>query len=161
MITYQRLKELFHYDHATGVLFRLNKQGEINLTSKVGTIGKSGYVCVCADYKLYKAHRLAWLYFYGEWPKDMIDHINGIRSDNRIENLRNSNRVHNGQNQRKAHVNNKTGFLGVSKNPFKDGYIAAIKTNNKYVSLGSYETPELAHEIYLAAKRKLHEGCTI
>jgi len=94
----------------------------------------------------------------GEWPSE-IDHINGDKSDNSYRNLREVSRGENMQNKRKAHRNNKTGFLGVAREAGK--YRARIRVCGKNRSLGMYDTPQQAHQAYLAAKRELHEGCTI
>lgn len=105
------------------------------------------------NHKLYKAHQLAYLYVYGFIPKE-IDHINGNPLDNRIENLRAVSHLQNMQNITKPTIRNKTGFLGVVKQ--KDKYLAYIKANNVNYYLGSYSTPELAHEAYLKGKEKYH-----
>src|SRR5712692_928690 len=107
----------------------------------------------------YRAHRLAWLYMTGKWPIDQIDHKNAVKNDNRWKNLREATCAINNQNKRKALRNNRTGFLGVSRNG--KGFIAQIKINEKRRNLGTYPTPELAHEAYLKAKRELHAGCTL
>lgn len=110
----------------------------------------------------YYAHRLAWLYMTGAWPKGMIDHINGIPDDNSFANLRDGHRVQNAQNQRRPHRNNKSGFMGVTKSlRCHERYHATIHANGKKISLGSFGTPQEAHECYLQAKRRLHPGCTI
>jgi hypothetical protein len=106
----------------------------------------------------------AWLYVHGEWPKHTIDHINGIRSDNRIENLRDVPTRTNLENTRSQSRKNETGFMGVSRNKTSvraDSWVAAITVNRKTIHLGVYETPEQAHAAYIQAKRRLHEGCTI
>lgn len=63
-----------------------------------GTTGNSGYRVISIKSTPYYEHRLVWLYHYGVWPKDRIDHINGIRDDNRIENLREATASTNGVN---------------------------------------------------------------
>jgi len=92
-------------------------------------------------------------------PSEQIDHINGIRHDNRISNLRLATNKQNCQNTKQARVNNKSGFLGVS--PSGDKFISTIQKNGKQLYLGTFETKEEAHEAYLNEKRKLHEFCTI
>ncbi len=80
ILTQQRLHELLHYDAETGFF-----------TKKRFAVGsyQEGYLYICLDNKSYGAHRLAWLYRYGDIPKGLqIDHINGKRHDNRIVNLR-------------------------------------------------------------------------
>lgn len=114
-----------------------------------------GYVRIRVDGNKYKAHRLAWLYVFGEWPVGMIDHINGIRSDNRLCNLRDVGRAANIQNQRRPRSDNTSGYLGVSLH--RSGkWKASIQANGKYVYLGLFVSKEDARDAYVQAKRKLH-----
>ena len=108
----------------------------------------------------YYASRLAWFYVYGKWPEYEIDHINGIRSDDRIINLRDVNTKINRENRHFPDKDNRAGFLGVSIAP-SGRYKAQIGNNKKMIRLGTFDTPEAAHLAYLNAKRKLHKGCTI
>ena len=158
MITQEELRRLFSYDPESGSFKRLVRRGRC----KEGEIAggkRQGYIILNIGLKTYQAHRLAWLYFYGEWPKDQLDHINGIRSDNRIVNLRPVTNSENLQNLRSARCDNKSGFLGVT--PITGKWIARIMVNGKSTYLGYFQTPELAHNAYLIAKRKLHSTCTI
>lgn len=101
MLTQDRLKELFSYNEKTGIFTRLVSIGR---RGKVGNIAGSknwdGYLLICIDNKNYAAHRLAWMYTYGSFPK-ITDHINGIRDDNRISNLREVTMRENLQNRKK------------------------------------------------------------
>jgi len=99
------------------------------------------------------------MFYYGKYPSKDLDHINGNKSDNCIDNLREVTHRVNIQNEKKARVNSKTGLLGVS--PQGDKYQAQIITNGKVKYLGIYETPEEGHQVYLSAKRELHEGNTL
>ena len=106
------------------------------------------------------AHRLAWLYVYGEWPNSEIDHINGDRSDNRIQNLRDATHSENQQNRRAASKKSKTGVLGVHPTP--DGrYVAQISINGRSVKIGRFRSVEDAQAAYIETKREIHAGCTI
>lgn len=157
-----RLKELFCYDPDTGIFTRRistnthNKAGEV-----AGCRQSTGYINIGADKRFYKAHRLAWLYVYGDWPDGFIDHINGVRDDNRIANLRIATNAENAQNQRKPRTNNKSGFLGVHFQPKKKLYAACIMIDGKSRTIGRFKKAEDAHQAYLEAKRKYHAGCTI
>jgi hypothetical protein len=162
MFTQQYLKEYVHYDPETGIftwVFSKNAHYPIVLGNRADTVSK-GYCRVGIKRVRYAAHRLAWLYMTGDWPKNMIDHINGNPLDNRFCNLRDVTASVNLQNQRKASPRNKSGFLGVHKN-VKGRFEATICVLGKRHWLGAHTTPEQAYEAYLQAKRILHQGCTI
>ena len=162
MITQSELKNILHYDQDTGVFtWAIQKSLTIKVGDVAGSLSGNGYNQIFINRKSYKAHRLAWLYVYGEFPNKFIDHINGIRNDNRIINLRNVTKSENSQNQKTARTNNKSGFLGVSWEKKSHKWRASIRYNNKTTYIGLYETKELAHEAYLTKKREVHSCCTI
>lgn len=159
-LTAERLREVLAYDPETGHLTRIARvSSSTRIGDLAGTPSGMGYLQCRVDGRLYKCHRLAWLYVYGVWPKEMIDHVNGRRDDNRIENLRAVSRTTNMQNQRRAQRNNTTGLLGAHRD--KTRYRSCIRADGRSTNLGSFGTAEDAHEAYLAAKRLLHGGCTI
>jgi hypothetical protein len=127
----------------------------------VGCKNTIGYIVVSINKKKYYAHRLAWFYVHGEWPEHHIDHINGDRSDNRISNLRKSTNSENMQNIKGPRVDNKFNLLGVCFDKQRQKFLAQIKLNGKNKYLGRFDNPDLAHEAYMAAKRKFHEFNTI
>lgn len=133
----------------------------IKIGDLAGSIHPSNRLYVTFRGKRYLAHRLAWLLTHGKWPDGVIDHLDGNSLNNRLSNLRDVSRTVNGQNQRSAQSRNKTGFLGVSWHSRDNRFQASIRFNGKDKHLGYFLTPEEAHAAYLAAKRELHEGCTI
>ena len=161
MLTQKRLKELVQYNPDTGVFICTEfHRGPKRLIGKeAGNRHCGGYIEMRLDGTAYLAHRLAWLYITGEWPKEEIDHKNGDRADNRFNNLRAVTKSVNMQNRKRADRDNRTGFLGVTKHG--PSYRAQIQANGKSHKLGVYPTPEEAHAAYLKAKRKMHDGCTI
>jgi hypothetical protein len=159
-LTSQRLRELLHYDPETGAFTWLATAGKARAGGRAGDALSHGYNRIGIDGHVYLAHRLAWFYVYGIWPSGEIDHINGNRIDNRMVNLRDVPRRLNRENLRSARSDNQTGVLGVAKNG-KSSWQARIKVNGVRHSLGTYGSPEEAHQAYLKAKRKLHDGCTI
>ena len=160
MLTQTRLREVLDYDPLTGVLTRRLKQTGVMQGSVSGSLTADGYLVTSVDGKLYKCHRLAWLHMTGSWPQGQIDHINGIRSDNRFCNLRDVPQQINIENQRKAQRSNKsTSVLGTWKNG--NGFAAKISHGGTKVYLGTFPTLEEAKAAYVAAKRVLHSGCTI
>ena len=158
-LTHERLKELLSFDDETGRFKWIARRGHMTAGMAAGSLHKDGYYRVAIDKKSYLLHRLAWLYVYGSWPSNVLDHINGIRTDNRIENLRDVTQTENKQNTKKANRRNKVGLQGVSQDGNK--FWSRIKNNGKFTYLGRYETPELAHQAFLKAKREMHSTCTI
>lgn len=88
--------------------------------------------------KLYRFHRLAWLWFYGEWPVHPIDHINGDPADNRIDNLRLATPLENMRNMKKSKAN-LSGHVGVSWKPSAKLWQARIKVKHKSIHLGYFK----------------------
>ena len=117
MLTQEQVKELFDYDPETGDLVWRVKRGTHGVAGKIagGLDHHHGYFRIRIDGKLYRTHRIIWLYVYGAWPVNDIDHVNGLRHDNRICNLREATRAENMQNQRNPRVDNKSSYLGVSR----------------------------------------------
>jgi len=156
----EELKDVLHYDPETGQFTWIKRTAKcVHVGQPAGNINKLGYSTIGIKKKIYKTHRLAWLYMTGEWPKGLIDHVNGIKSDNRFANLRVVDESGNSQNIRKPNKRNKSGFMGVIK--YHKQWRASITVNGKTYWLGDFPTPEQAHEAYLEAKRKNHAACTI
>ena len=160
LITQKRLKEILDYDLNTGIfVWKVSLNRKIIIGSIAGCLDRFGYILIGINKKSYRAHRLAWLYVYGIWPINEIDHINGNTGDNKITNLRDVTCNINKQNRQFAQRNNKLGVLGVS--PQGKLFRARITINRKYKHLGSFDTVESAHEKYLTEKRKYHKGNTL
>lgn len=114
MLTQERLKELFHYDPETGVFTRLvGGPGSPTGVLKNKPNSGHGYIVISINSKNYLTHRLAWLYVYGRFPLEQIDHINHDRTDNRITNLREVTELENHRNMSKS-TNNTSGVVGVT-----------------------------------------------
>lgn len=111
------------------------------------------YVKIRIDHVLYSAHRLAWLYVYGEWPLDQIDHINNDKTDNRICNLRLATQSENIVNRR-AQSNNSSGRKGVTRSGKR--WSASIRSNGHRYHLGTFDTVDDAHAAYSEAACRLH-----
>jgi hypothetical protein len=110
-----QLKKLLAYCPATGDFTWLVGAGRCKAGSKAGCLKSNSYVHITINGKLYLAHRLAWLYTHGEWPADMVDHIDRNPSNNGISNLRECSRSDNMRNVG-LRVDNSSGFRGVSWN---------------------------------------------
>lgn len=143
-LTSEVLQELFSYDAVTGVFTRkVSTNNRARVGEIVGCLRPDGYLCTSIGGKLYQLHRLAWLYAKGAWPEGQIDHINGSRTDNRIENLRDVIHAVNGRNQKMASTN-KSGANGVHWFPSRKKWRAAITVNGKARHLGYFNTVEEA-----------------
>lgn len=114
-----------------------------------GSPNRDGYINIKIDGRLHPAHRLAWLYVHGHWPVLEIDHRNGIRADNRLQNLREATRTEQMHNLRRP-TTNTSGFKGVSLYQGKR-WRAYIHLNGKPKHLGYFLTAELAHAAYCKA----------
>jgi hypothetical protein len=168
MISQKSLKSKFHYCPETGIFTShivTDKRGRKWGGREIGCVNsrdrdKYRYISIGnrANQKKYPAHRLAWLYVYGEWPTDQIDHINGNKLDNRIVNLREADHKLNSENIYKPQSNNKSGYRGVIFFKRDNNYQAQITTNKKRIHLGYFKTAQEAHEAYLNAKFILHKG---
>jgi len=145
-LTVDRLLEVVRYNPDTGLF------SWVATDQRAGFARKDGYIALAVDGKTYRAHRLAWFLMHETWP-ELIDHINGDRSDNRFENLREATRSENTQNS--THTRSKSGYRGVSRNG-KHRWKAAIAVNGRDQYLGTFDTPEEAHAAYCAAAAKLH-----
>jgi hypothetical protein len=101
------------------------------------------------------AHRVAWAIYYGKWPEKQIDHINHIKSDNRINNLRQADHSQNGCN-RGLQSNNRSGVSGVHWSSQKEKWFAKIKLNGKSKHLGVFSDIEDAANAVKKARIEMH-----
>lgn len=160
MLTAQKARDLFDYNVDTGALtWRVSRTNSIRVGDRVGYLNRKGYRTTEIDHENYTVSRVIWLYVHGRWPNEEIDHINGIRGDDRLVNLREVPHLWNQQNKRRARSDSKSGVLGVHQVGRK--FRASIQSNRKTVELGYFLTQEDAHRAYVEAKRQMHEGCTI
>ena len=151
----QKLKDLLHYDPPTDLFrWRYSPKNGMKPWDVAGNIDRQGYVQIKVGGKVKMAHRLAWLYVYGDLP-EQIDHCNMNRADNRISNLREADNSRNSMNKR-MQSNNTTGFKGVTYHKGTKKFHAKIQANGLRKSLGYYETAEQAHHAYIIASGELH-----
>ena len=151
----ERVRELLDYDPETGLFTWKVNRGSAKVSCVAGSKNSKGYLLIEIDRKKCQAHRLAWLFCYGSWPKNMIDHVNGDRTDNRVNNLREATVDQNLQNLHKAYKTSSTGLLGVCKHACGK-FQANIRIPGKRLYLGLFNTPEEAHRAYIKAKIRLH-----
>jgi hypothetical protein len=148
MITQLKLQEMFEYRQDGSLIHRHTVQGGKQKGAVAGSPHNAGYRQICIDRKKYLLHRLIWCYHYGEIP-NQIDHINGKRSDNRIENLRECSYSQNHGNKR-INKNNTTGYKGVFLDK-RDGFWF-VYVAHQYV--GRSRSIEEAADMYDKAAKK-------
>lgn len=157
-LTQERLKQVVSYDKDTGNFIRILKAKGTVVGRVLGYKKSNGYIALSIDGQKYFAHRLAWLYVHGDFPKHDIDHIDGNRENNKIENLRDVQRTVNLQNLKKAKSHNKsTRILGVYIHA-NGKFTSRISVNKKDIYLGLFETADQAQQAYLQAKQQFHQG---
>lgn len=154
MLTRETVDQLLKYDAFSGKFSWKVNGTRIRIDQSAGCLWL-GYIRIKIKQRNYPAHRLAWLLTYGEWPANEIDHINGDRSDNRICNLREATHAQNIQNCINRNPN-KHGLRGVAKQTCSNRWTATVTANGSKQYLGTYATPEEAHEVYVQAVQKLH-----
>lgn len=128
-IEHSRLLELISYDKETGKIIRRKSGRGFHFVpgKEAGGKANDGYRRIKLDMKSYQVHRIAWLYVHGVFPSFFIDHINGVKDDNRIENLREVTRSQNKMNTFMPKTNS-TGFKNVSRN--RGGFLVTVKAGN-------------------------------
>lgn len=136
-ITHERLLERLRYDPHTGdFVFRTHRCS--NLIGRVaGSVMSTGYVEVQVDKKRFLAHRLAWFYMKGAWPKSNLDHHDGDRSNNRFSNLREATQAQNTCNKA-IQRNNRSGVLGVIWDEARGLWRAYVNKNGQHYHLGRF-----------------------
>lgn len=170
-VDYENIRKIMSYDKDTGLCsylardlswFKDTKYRDAasnmkiwnlkNADKNIGYVSENGYIRFMLFKRNYILHRLIWLYMTGEWP-DQVDHINGIRSDNRWENLRNVTKADNNRNQ-KRRKDNSSGFTGVYKDVMNGKWISKINVNNKCIHLGRFSSKQEAVNARIDAEFK-------
>lgn len=149
MLTAERLREILSYDKETGIFkWRVCLSNRAQVGAVAGNPSKrDGYIKIGVDGKIYMGHRLVWLYVTGEWPRNLIDHINCNGSDNRFANLREATHSQNLANLRKPSANT-SGHKGVSWDKFKNKWVARAKVNGRQYVFGYFVKIEDAVECH-------------
>jgi hypothetical protein len=142
------------YDPKTGV-FTWNFDGTrgVKAGDVAGSKTSDGYIKLSIKGKRLLAHRAAWLFVNGQFPDGHIDHINRIKSDNRIANLRSASKAQNAQNREK-NSRNTSGYKGVTWHKRDKMWQAAITVFGKRKHLGYYKELKEAFSAYIAASKK-------
>ena len=152
-LTVETARRVFNYDPDTGLLtWAIQANSRALIGDEVGKISNRGYRVTKYKRKDYSVHRIIWLIVHGKWPTGQIDHINGEKTDNRIENLRDVSLRENLCNQ-KRHREGRLPGAYYDKN--MRGWRAHIRINNVYVYLGMHPTEKEANAAYMKARAKL------
>ena len=153
-ITLSRLHELFDYKDGN-LIWKIDKSRRVKAGDIAGSLNKLGYIEIGVDRRVYKAHRLIYFYHNGHLPLS-TDHIDGNKSNNKIENLRNATTSQNAMN-RKISTKNSSGIKGVIWHKRDKKWVVQVKVNSKYHSFGYYDNKELAELMAIEATNKLHK----
>jgi hypothetical protein len=156
MITQELILDLLKYEN--GKLFYKNKThkfSKVKIGDEAGSLYGNGYLNVKINQKPYQVHRLVFMMFHGFLPK-LIDHIDGNKLNNKIENLRECNYITNGYN-RKIGSNNTSGYKNVVWNKKLNKWRVSLWVNKKYKDCGYFEDLELAVMVAHEARNKYHK----
>jgi hypothetical protein len=153
ILTQAELKAQLHYDADTGVFTRITKSSK---NTKIGSV--AGWLCrgyrrISIGSKQFAAQRLAWLYITGEMPDYFVDHINGVKDDNRFINLRCATNKENIRNSG-LFKHNTSGKRGVSLNKQTGKWRAQCIVDGKTHNLGDYSDINAASNAYKQFAKK-------
>ena len=156
MLTQEKLKEILKYDENTGIFtWLIRPRNNVYFQDIAGTYDRKGYLKIIYQRKLYLGHWLAWLYVYGKWPDNEIDHINGDASDNRICNLRDVTRKQNMENK-SIYKTNKSGYSGVTWHSRDKKWNVRIGHYGKRISLGYFDDLNEAISARIQAENQIY-----
>ena len=151
-LTVEWLREHMVYVQETGT-FMWKVPGPGRTVGKVlGSVNKLGYMQLKVAGVIYYAHRLAWFYVYGEWPKLQVDHIDGNKTNNSIANLRDCTAAQNSARRRvSAKIAPARGVF-----PHGPGFVARIHHNGVRHYLGYFAKLDDAKAAYAAKAKEIH-----
>jgi len=153
MLTIGQVKSQLSYNPQTGVITRIASRRPDFIGKKVGSINRQGYLMVWMFGSNHCAHRFAWLLHYGEFPAGDIDHINQLKTDNRIENLRSVSREENARNC-PMRSDNKSGKVGVFYYARDGVWVAKISHGGKQITIGHYKAKDDAVSARIDAEKR-------
>jgi hypothetical protein len=155
MMEQKRVHECF--DYLDGVLYwKIKPAIRVKVGQPAGTLDKkTGYYRLNVDLKTYKIHSLIFLYHNGYLP-NFVDHVDGNKINNKIENLRAATRSQNCMNQ-KISTKNTSGTKGVMWHKRDKKWFVQLRVNSKCHSFGYYDDKELAELVAIEATNKFHK----
>ena len=152
-LTQEQLLSLFEYRDGE-LFYKKSPLPKIKVGSKAGTINSEGYCRVSIDGKKHSMHRVVFLMKHGYLPKE-IDHINGNKTDNKIENLREVTRTQNRYNVI-GYKNNTSSVKGLTFNKKLNKWELSMNVDRKRKYIGLFEDFELAELVAMEARNKYH-----
>jgi hypothetical protein len=155
-MTQNELKSVLNYDKETGNFYWKVSKGRAKIGEIAGKDDLNGYKMIGINYKYYLAHRLAWLYEYGEFPENNLDHINCNKLDNRIVNLREASKSQNSWNKT-LFKNNTSGIKGVYWEAKRKLWRVTLGYFSKRIFLGRFKDKEMAELVAIEAMQKYHK----
>ena len=147
MLAQKHLKTILDYNPETGIFIRKDSYHKSRIGKITGCQNKDNYIVIWINNKLHYAHRIAYLWITGVLPENKVDHINGVKNDNRWCNLRLVTDVQNSMNG-KIRSHNKSGFKGVYWASWANKWRVEIKVNKKPIRIGYFETKREAALAY-------------
>lgn len=154
MLTKDYLNSIFEYKD--GNLYYKERIGKMLAGQKAGSLRQSGYVAIVVNKVPRYAHRLIFMMHYGYFPK-FIDHINGVKNDNRIENLREATKNQNAWNTTKT-ILNTSGVKNVYWSKRDKKWNVRISANGTYKSFGNYFDLNVAKFVAETMRHKYHKS---
>ena len=154
ILTQEFLKD--HFEYRDGHLYRIKATKGSQVGKRFGQKDKDGYIVGRFFYKVYKEHKLIWLYHYGVWPNGNLDHVNVIPDDNRIENLREADKQSNAFN-RKSHKNSTSKYKGVSWCKRDKNWQVSYCIGGKRIYIGKFNCEIEAAKAYDNTVREYHK----
>lgn len=157
-LSHEYLTKVLEYEPESGVfIWKIRVSQAVKPGDIAGSVNKNGYLFIKVGKYIYRAHRLAWFYFYGQWPpieNYQIDHIDGNRLNNSIKNLRLASNAKNARNH-KLYSHNTSGISGVSFAEANNKWKATIRYNGKNIHLGYFTSFEEAVKARVIAEKEL------
>lgn len=145
----KRIRAAFTYNPDSGVLkWKTSPCNGVAAGTVAGCLSYAGYQIVEFENKRHYAHRLIWVVHYGRWPAKSIDHINGIKSDNRLCNLREASPAENAWNR--------TGVRGYAWCKLTKRWRVRMRVNGRVIDLGRFDTEAEARAAYQGAALVYH-----
>lgn len=150
-----KIRELLAYDPETGRFTWLVDAGSVRAGDEASSMTIAGYSRVKLDGVHHYLHRLAWAFVHGEFPESDLDHVNMVKSDNRISNLRLATKAEN-QMHRGIPKNNTSGCKGVTWNATKGKWSVRCAANGKRKHLGYFDDVASATSVYKQYAPSIH-----